>query len=185
FSAPPCTTRYLAARGRPRTHAPRRCWARRGRRPRRSASICCWSRPARTRARLQGCARLRSRRWRAAAARAPPPFSRAPGGAGADELEPKLEAYAAAKLAYDPRGVDEYDRRRDYLLSLADRVGGEAGGTLALLLASISTSRGERLADSAALAAQVLDGGGHIARVGGEHWSLPQGIVALVFNEEI
>jgi DNA-binding CsgD family transcriptional regulator len=106
-------------------------------------------------------------------------------GGRADELEAKLEAYAAAKLAYDPRGVDEYDRRRDYLLSLADRVGGEAGDTLALLLASISTSRGERLADSAALAAQVLDGGGHIARVGGEHWSLPQGIVALVFNEEI
>ena len=63
-----------------------------------------------------------------------------------------------------------YDRRRDYLLTLAERVGGEAGDSLALLLASVSTLRGERLRDSASRARQILAGGGHVARVGGEHW---------------
>ena len=103
----------------------------------------------------------------------------------ADDLAAKLEAYRATRLAYDPHGVEDYDRRRDYLLSLAERVGGEAGDSLALLLASVSTLRGERLRDSASRARQILAGGGHVGRVGGEHWSLPQGIVALLFNEEI
>jgi DNA-binding CsgD family transcriptional regulator len=101
------------------------------------------------------------------------------------DLVAKLEALRAAALAYDATDAAEFETRRGSLRKLGEEVGGEAGDTLLVLLASLSASRGEALAESADFVERVLVAGDHLQRVGGEHWSIPQGFIALLADERL
>ena len=101
------------------------------------------------------------------------------------DLVAKLEALRAAILAYDAADAAEFETRRGALRDLGEEVGGEAGDTLLVLLASLSAQRGEALAESADFADRVFVAGDHLARVGGEHWSIPQGFMALLADERL
>ena len=104
-------------------------------------------------------------------------------GDRAPELALRLEILRAGSAAQDPRLVAEFDRRLPALRALPQRAG--AGGrTVALLLAAISAWRRENPDAVTALVRYGWDSGAVLA-AGRDPWAPWQGIVALVFGEEL
>jgi len=104
-------------------------------------------------------------------------------GGGDLELTVRLERLRAGQAAYDPRQVGEFNRRLPILRDLAKR-GGQAGGTLALLLAAVDAARGEPVRG----VIELVERGWSEARAllgGDDTWYVTQGIDALVIVDEL
>jgi DNA-binding CsgD family transcriptional regulator len=96
----------------------------------------------------------------------------------------RLETLWAVFAAYDPTLVEEFNRRRPQLLTLAARSGSEHRA-LTLLLASTGACRIEDRDRVLELVGRGLDGGRFLADEGPEAWPLPQALAALIYVEEL
>ncbi|HEV3230415.1 MAG TPA: AAA family ATPase [Solirubrobacteraceae bacterium] len=96
------------------------------------------------------------------------------------ELALELETQQAARELYDPRAVDQIDRRFELL-----EPGRPAARGLILILAAARGVRGHSRDEVVAMVQRGLDGGRLIADEGGEAFAPTQGISALVYVDEL
>jgi DNA-binding CsgD family transcriptional regulator len=99
------------------------------------------------------------------------------------ELAISLERLRAGAAAYDPRLVDEFDRRLPMLRDLV-APGGPAIGSLSLLLAVVGAWRGDDKREVMQLVERGWDGAGVIAGAG-DDLTVIQGIGALGLVDEL
>jgi DNA-binding CsgD family transcriptional regulator len=104
-------------------------------------------------------------------------------GDSAPDLALRLERVRAATAAYDPRLVDNFDKRLPELREMV-RTGGPAAGLLALLLAAIAAARGRPRGEVVELVKQGWDQG-RLGISGTEVLMLSQGLAALVQSGEL
>ena len=99
-------------------------------------------------------------------------------GDSAPDLALRLERVRAATAAYDPRLVDNFDKRLPELHEMV-RTGGPAARLLALLLAAIAAARGRPGGEIVELVKQGWDEG-RLEASGTDVLMLSQGLAALV-----
>jgi DNA-binding CsgD family transcriptional regulator/tetratricopeptide (TPR) repeat protein len=104
-------------------------------------------------------------------------------GDSAPDLALRLERVRAATAAYDPRLVDNFDKRVPELHEMV-RTGGPAARLLALLLAAIAASRGRPGDEVVELVRRGWDEG-RLGASGTEVLMLSQGLAALVMTGEL
>ena len=104
-------------------------------------------------------------------------------GDSAPELALRLERVRAATAAYDPRLVDNFDKRLPELHEMV-RTGGPAARLLALLLAAIAAARGSPGGEIVELVRQGWDEG-RLEASGTDVLMLSQGLAALVQAGEL
>jgi len=104
-------------------------------------------------------------------------------GDGDPDLALRLERVRAATAAYDPRLVDNFDKRLPELHEMV-RTGGPAARLLALLLAAIDAARGRPGGEVVELVRQGWDEG-RLEVSGTEVLMLSQGLAALVETGEL
>jgi DNA-binding CsgD family transcriptional regulator len=99
------------------------------------------------------------------------------------ELAVELEALRALTTAFDPRGVDDFNRNRRHYGRLAT---GDswAAHALASLLATAACSRCEGRARTTEYLDRALSGGRLVRERGGAGWAAPQLLLSLVSNAE-
>jgi DNA-binding CsgD family transcriptional regulator len=104
-------------------------------------------------------------------------------GDSAPDLALRLERVHAATAAYDPRLVDNFDKRLPELHEMV-RAGGPAARLLALLLAAIAAARGRPGGEVVELVRQGWDEG-RLEASGTDVLMLSQGLAALVQTGEL